>query len=244
MELELQKKGQEYKNCNCPLLLIHHSTLRDSKGEETTQSSPESSSQHVGPTVPGVGLIDDTTSGAPQAFIAGTHFGSLIWHNSDGQNKTILQHLLRHHQKAWTNTVVLKKLKGWEEVVRKADPNMRSKIPKERLPFTIEGFCEHLEHWVAVDDQSIAVVECPEFWDLLWYTGTELKESDIPHCTKLLELIDKYFKSEYNKVIDEIQILTLLIAFDRIPGRLAITGDIWSVKIMYTGKPCQGPIGN
>ncbi|KAF8831071.1 hypothetical protein HHX47_DHR1000060 [Lentinula edodes] len=143
----------------------------------------------------------------------------LIWRNSDGQNKTILQHLLRHHQKAWTNTVVLKKLKGWEEVVRKADPDTRSKIPKEKLPFTIEGFREHLERWVAVDDQSIAVVECPEFWDLLWYTGTELEESDIPHRTKLSELIDKRFKSEYNKVIDEIR---------NSLGRLAITGDIWS----------------
>ncbi|KAJ3803987.1 hypothetical protein F5876DRAFT_2625, partial [Lentinula aff. lateritia] len=46
-----------------------------------------------------------------------------------------------------------------------------------------------------------------------------LEESDIPHCTKLSELIDKRFKSEYNKVIDEIR---------NSLGRLAITGDIWS----------------
>ncbi|KAJ3911120.1 hypothetical protein F5877DRAFT_27885, partial [Lentinula edodes] len=46
-----------------------------------------------------------------------------------------------------------------------------------------------------------------------------LEESDIPHRTKLSELIDKRFKSEYNKVIDEIR---------NSLGRLAITGDIWS----------------
>ncbi|KAJ3911389.1 hypothetical protein F5877DRAFT_24918, partial [Lentinula edodes] len=46
-----------------------------------------------------------------------------------------------------------------------------------------------------------------------------LEESDIPHHTKLSELIDKRFKSEYNKVINEIR---------NSLGRLAITGDIWS----------------
>ncbi|KAJ4476575.1 hypothetical protein C8R41DRAFT_747789, partial [Lentinula lateritia] len=43
-----------------------------------------------------------------------------------------------------------------------------------------------------------------------------LDESDIPHRTKLSELIDERFKVEYDKIIDEIRIC-----------RLAITGDIW-----------------
>ncbi|KAJ3846056.1 hypothetical protein EV368DRAFT_15364, partial [Lentinula lateritia] len=46
-----------------------------------------------------------------------------------------------------------------------------------------------------------------------------LDESDIPHRTKLSELIDERFKVEYHKIIDEIH---------NSLGRLAITGDIWS----------------
>ncbi|KAJ3804375.1 hypothetical protein F5876DRAFT_21028, partial [Lentinula aff. lateritia] len=46
-----------------------------------------------------------------------------------------------------------------------------------------------------------------------------LDESDIPHHTKLSELIDEHFKVEYHKIIDEIH---------NSLGRLAITGDIWS----------------
>ncbi|KAF9060233.1 hypothetical protein BDP27DRAFT_1181670, partial [Rhodocollybia butyracea] len=46
-----------------------------------------------------------------------------------------------------------------------------------------------------------------------------LNESDIPHRTKLSELIDERFKVEYSKIIEEIR---------NSLGHLAITSDIWS----------------
>lgn len=50
----------------------------------------------------------------------------------------------------------------------------------------------------------MAIVDCPEFWDLIWYIGNDLNESDIPHRTKFAALMDQQFKLEYGKIIDEI----------------------------------------
>jgi hypothetical protein len=49
-------------------------------------------------------------------------------------------------------------------------------------------------------------VDCRELRDLLLYIGTELQDSDIPHRTKLSELITSRFKVEYSRMVEEINV--------------------------------------
>jgi len=50
------------------------------------------------------------------------------------------------------------------------------------------------------------VVESPELRDLLLFIGTDLTEHDIPHRTKLSELIVLRYKAEYAKLMVEVQV--------------------------------------
>ncbi|KIM58278.1 hypothetical protein SCLCIDRAFT_1191548, partial [Scleroderma citrinum Foug A] len=55
-------------------------------------------------------------------------------------------------------------------------------------PFTISTMHQYLIRFIVADDQSISVVECPEFWHLL-LLRYNLCDLDIPHRTKTRELI-------------------------------------------------------
>jgi len=54
--------------------------------------------------------------------------------------------------------------------------------------------------------QSLAIVDCPELRDLLLYIGTNLQDKDIPHRTKVCDLILQRFNVEYNKNIERIKV--------------------------------------
>ena len=54
--------------------------------------------------------------------------------------------------------------------------------------------------------QSINVVDCPELQALLLFIGAELQEKDIPHRTKLAELIMERFHIEYKKILEELEV--------------------------------------
>jgi hypothetical protein len=60
--------------------------------------------------------------------------------------------------------------------------------------------------------QSVNIVECPELRDLLLYLNEDLEDSDIPHRTKLTELIFKSFDREFKCLVDHIQVSTSLAA--------------------------------
>ncbi|KAJ7039415.1 hypothetical protein C8F04DRAFT_926993, partial [Mycena alexandri] len=70
----------------------------------------------------------------------------------------------------------------------------------------------------------------------LLFIGTELDDRDIPHRTKLSELISERFKCEWARMVDEIK---------NSLGRVSATDDIWSrqnlesymaVTVHYTAK--------
>ncbi|CAA7268998.1 unnamed protein product [Cyclocybe aegerita] len=106
----------------------------------------------------------------------------------------------------WREVVLLKQLKGWEELGVKGCVE-DGQNERERETFTLAGFYQRLVRWIAVDDQSINVVDCPELRDLLLYISVDLKDSDIPHRTKLSELITEAFKREYARMLLNIQTL-------------------------------------
>ncbi|PPR02336.1 hypothetical protein CVT24_011679 [Panaeolus cyanescens] len=135
------------------------------------------------------------------------------WKNVSGQSKCIQNHLKSAHKKLWREMVMINRLKGWDQ---QCSDNPES---RERLPFSIEGFHEHLVKWIAVNDQSMNVVDSPELWDLLLYIGEHLEDKDIPHRTKISDLITEAFEQEKAAMIDKIK---------EAPGKVSLTTDIWS----------------
>ncbi|KAF8883759.1 hypothetical protein CPB84DRAFT_1850866 [Gymnopilus junonius] len=63
-------------------------------------------------------------------------------------------------------------------------------------PFSIEKFLDLLQRWVVIDDQSIHILECPEFHDLMLYLGAgKIDDKDLPHCHKMMDMIIDAYKS-------------------------------------------------
>jgi hypothetical protein len=149
--------------------------------------------------------------------------------------------------------VLANKLKGWREL----GTSNKNSPTGDRETFTLDGFYHRLTKWVAVDDQvhnynlspyrqifiltelyssqSIDVINCPELRDLLLYIGAQLEDSDIPHRTKLGELITARFKLEYANMVQDIavcpclcQCCVELMSFQNSLGRVSFTSDIWS----------------
>ncbi|KAF8834092.1 hypothetical protein BDN67DRAFT_1016868 [Paxillus ammoniavirescens] len=64
-----------------------------------------------------------------------------------------------------------------------ANPSDHPLIP----PFSLEQLHDHLVAFIVADDQSLNVVECKEFRQLLLLLHQDLKDSQIPHRTKIRE---------------------------------------------------------
>ncbi|KAJ7026472.1 hypothetical protein C8F04DRAFT_1190538 [Mycena alexandri] len=138
-----------------------------------------------------------------------------VWRNGEGQTGNIRHHLRTEHYKLWSDLVVLKKLKGWESVGISAKT-----AAGEREEFSLPGFHERLVKWIAVDDQSVDVVDCPELRTYCSSSaGIHLEEDNIPHRTKMSQSITTRFRVEYEKMIHEIQ---------NSLGRISFTHDVWT----------------
>ncbi|KAI0919445.1 hypothetical protein AcV7_006181 [Taiwanofungus camphoratus] len=85
--------------------------------------------------------------------------------------------------------------------------------------FSLSEFHQHLIRFIVADDQSLNVVQCPEFRSLLLYLREDLQEKDIPRRTKVRELIIKAWKIGFDMLKDD---LTHAI------GKISFTLDIWS----------------
>jgi hypothetical protein len=80
-------------------------------------------------------------------------------------------------------------------------------IGGEQHLFSIEMFHHLLMRWVAVDDQSFNVLECPEFRALLLYLGDgKMDDTDLPHRTKMTQMVLDEYRKEYNKTKSDLKV--------------------------------------
>ncbi|KIK10709.1 hypothetical protein PISMIDRAFT_124027, partial [Pisolithus microcarpus 441] len=73
-------------------------------------------------------------------------------------------------------------------------------------PFSIAIFHKSLVNFIIADDQSLQVVECKEFRQLLPLLKSDLKESDIPHHTKIKSSIIQVWKDYFVILKTELQV--------------------------------------
>lgn len=98
----------------------------------------------------------------------------------------------------------------------------------------------HLSHHLTSLIQSINVIKCREFCNLLLLLCTDLKDSDIPHRTKLCESIIKAWKAYFSVLISDLQVhysnpasssyLLTTVKLQKAKGRISFTADLWSNK--------------
>ena len=64
-------------------------------------------------------------------------------------------------------------------------------------PFSLPSLHQHLVEFIVADDQALNIVKCNEFRRLLLFLREDLKDTDIPHCTKIktdiIEAWKEYF---------------------------------------------------
>lgn len=135
------------------------------------------------------------------------------------------RHLTKKHVPDYTKAC---KDFGWD-IHRDIDPDA-GPLPapandlKEREHFTSEALLRHIINFIVADDQvgrilkylsimilifthqSINVVECPEFRQLLLILREDLREEDIPHRDKIRSAIMKAWHAYYKVLKDELQV--------------------------------------
>ncbi|KIM61339.1 hypothetical protein SCLCIDRAFT_122302 [Scleroderma citrinum Foug A] len=62
-------------------------------------------------------------------------------------------------------------------------------------------------------------MECLEFWQLLLLLCNNLKDSDIPHCTKMRELVLQAWRDYF---------AALKANLKKATGEISFTSDLWS----------------
>ena len=86
--------------------------------------------------------------------------------------------------------------------------------------------------------KSINIVECPEFRALLLLLRSDLKETMVPHRTKLRELIIEAWKRYFQVLKQDLAVRSSttsvrcpwLIFYQNAAGQISFTIDIWSDK--------------
>ncbi|KAG8679942.1 hypothetical protein FRC11_003123, partial [Ceratobasidium sp. 423] len=130
-----------------------------------------------------------------------------VWKNSPngGLTGAIQAHMLKYHAYIYTEKckaegVLVKQLDCEDSVTTGFN------LEEPQPAFTREGLLERLVRWIAVDDQSMNVVEQPEFRDILLYCGQGvLQNKDIPHQNKVTSEAHEAYQKAKTAIMHEIK---------------------------------------
>ncbi|KAI5980978.1 hypothetical protein EDC04DRAFT_2917029 [Pisolithus marmoratus] len=92
-------------------------------------------------------------------------------------------------------------------------------LDDKNIKFTQERFKEALINFIVADDQSLNVIECYEFRNLLLLLRKDLLQSDIPKQMKLHEMILVSWKQHMD---------VLRVDLSHLEGAISVMADIWS----------------
>ncbi|KAJ2973106.1 hypothetical protein NUW54_g12126 [Trametes sanguinea] len=146
-----------------------------------------------------------------------------------GITKTMRTHLKKQHRATYEAVCTILasqgKLKRTAPLSAGDADNPSSRRIDRNLPFTQDNLMYFLARWIVADDQSINVVECPEFQDLMFFLRPDLDEGDLPGRTRMTEFILKQWAETKRAILDDLKAS---------PGRVHYTCDIWSDQELAT----------
>ncbi|KIM78715.1 hypothetical protein PILCRDRAFT_56284, partial [Piloderma croceum F 1598] len=127
-------------------------------------------------------------------------------------NATLRSHLEKYHadeylqfysEGKWPNLLPKKRYEGTTESSIGAQ---NTQDGRPRPAFTWRAFLTHIINFIVADDQSINVIECREFRDLLLLLRADIQDKDIPHRTKIREAIIKAWESWFQNLKEELTV--------------------------------------
>ncbi|PPR08205.1 hypothetical protein CVT24_001392 [Panaeolus cyanescens] len=92
-------------------------------------------------------------------------------------------------------------------------------VPDDNEPFSLDRWIELLLDWIIADDQSLNVIECPEFRRWALYGREGVTDKDLPHRTAITNLIHKMYTKEHEE---------LKLELKQALSRISFTSDMWS----------------
>ncbi|RDB19757.1 hypothetical protein Hypma_013237 [Hypsizygus marmoreus] len=109
-----------------------------------------------------------------------------------------------------------------ESVTQKTMDDYTTVLPKP-TEWTKDGLEDKIIHFILETDQALSVTDRPSFRELLTYQRPKMKDSDIPHRTKITESITERAAVIAAELAKELQ---------DAPGRISLTFDGWTSAIM------------
>ncbi|CAE6498419.1 unnamed protein product, partial [Rhizoctonia solani] len=142
------------------------------------------------------------------------------WVNGDGLTTRICEHLDNHHHDEYRD-------KCQQEGVTIPSLGLTSADNTSNLVFSPRLLAEYLAQWAALDDQAMSVVERHEFRRilLLCSRAPNLRDSDIPHRTKLTTVTTELYKAEMIRIKHEL---------NKALGFVSVTSDLWSDEKLHS----------
>ncbi|KAF9002794.1 hypothetical protein BDQ17DRAFT_1425750 [Cyathus striatus] len=145
------------------------------------------------------------------------------WHHCGNRSMTSCYHthLQNNHCTIWELTVQKLGLKG-----SKDQDQQQTTTTCINGVFNMETFYHLLMCWIIIDDQSLNVVKCQEFHELILYlTGDELTDEEFIHHKKLCTEILLEQKRAFDK---------LKIDLHKAEGCISFTTDLWSDPLLQS----------
>ncbi|KAF7334741.1 HAT family dimerization domain-containing protein [Mycena sanguinolenta] len=141
------------------------------------------------------------------------------------------KHLYEHHLEAWVEgcdqlkiPITAKEAAPHVEQYRirknqKTGSTSTQEPGKKRTKFSQEAFVDAIVEWIVSDDQSINVAENQQLRNIFLMLRSELKDSDIPHRTKIRQRVMEIWDEHLDKLESEMAAAI---------GKISTTMDLWT----------------
>ncbi|KAJ7701898.1 hypothetical protein B0H17DRAFT_924065 [Mycena rosella] len=135
----------------------------------------------------------------------------------------LCKHLYKHHLEAWVEgcdklkyTIKAREAKQYVDEYRarkggKTGTAPNPELDKNQQEFSQEAFVDALVEFIVGDDQSINVVENAQLRAIFLMLRAELKDSDIPHRTKIRNRIMEIWDEHLNTLQREMHLATAFL---------------------------------
>ncbi|KAF7328561.1 HAT family dimerization domain-containing protein [Mycena venus] len=150
-----------------------------------------------------------------QRHAANPHIGTYKF-STNTSTGILRRHLYEHHVDAWVEGCDRLKI---QIKAKEAASTSTSEPGKKREQFSQEAFVNAIVEWIVGDDQSINVVENEQLRNIFLMLRSELKDSDIPHRTKIRKRIIEVWDEHLAHL--ESEMATAI-------GKISTTMDLWT----------------
>ncbi|KAF7358762.1 HAT family dimerization domain-containing protein [Mycena sanguinolenta] len=152
---------------------------------------------------------------------ANPHVGTTKF-STNTSTGVLRKHLYEHHLAAWVEgcdrmkiPITAKEAAPHVEQYRirknqKTSSTSTQEPGRQRTQFSQEAFVDAIVEWIVSDDQSLNVVENQQLRNIFLMLRSELKDSDIPHRTKIRQRVMEIWDEHLDKLESE---MALAVSF-------------------------------